>query len=860
MATVQADLVLNIDEALSQIEVLGELITDVTTGVTVEIEVEADTAEAQSEIEGLEAEPVEVPVEADVSEAEGEIDSLDADTVVVPVEADVSSAEADIASLDGETVEVTVEADTAGAEQALDSLAQSASEVGDAAAGGAGGLTGLNDTMGATSIQGVAAAGGIGALAAGVSSAVLAFADADAKTAVLTQAIENLGAGSGVTVEGVQALATQLQQTAGVSDEATQAAATLIARFGTLNNRAGEGNDIFDRTLIVGADIARLFGTDITSAANTLGRALADPERGMSRLERQIGPLDEGLKAQIITMQQSGDVLGAQALLLDAVTAKVQGTATAYGESLAGKIDIATEAIGEAAEAIGGALAPAIEGALDDTVQFAESLQNLIGAFDGLLGSLGPVGGALGAVWDAISAVVNPIGNVINGLSDLETRVFGADKAIGAFNQTGKNLPETLSPIDAAIATTATAIDTIETATTEAEQAFDAMVEAFLSGAPDLSSAISDVEGNLNSFGQTIDDSTDAQLVLDNLDRSIEAFRDFTANLETIGRTSTDVRNVLAQINPEIAGGLAEALANGNPALVRQFERRIRQIEDFGGDAVDLFSGQAVDSADAWEDGLRPLPEVTRSLTQRSIRAVEAQRNSARNAGRDVGDNMTTGVERGVDGMSPAARRGVNDASDAARAARNTAASGGRSVGNALVEGMAAGIASSIPAVTSAARAAVAAAVQAAQNEAGISSPSKVFMDMGEEMVEGMAIGLMDVNPVVAAAAFLADAAISEISQKKTEWDAAIFGPSGVDQATADKATWLAAADPSFSAIYSPAPADDGGQRDGQAVYNFTLNIDAANQDPVAVGDAVVSAVESSLFRASVVGARRRRG
>lgn len=814
MAQVSADLVLNIDEALAAIEALGELITDVTTGVTVEIEVEADTAEAQSEIEGLEAEPVEVPVEADVSEAEGEIDSLDADTVVVPVEADVSSAEADIGSLDGETVEITVEADTAAAQESLDGLAQSASEVGDAAAGagGAGGLGGLNNTMGATSIQGAAAAAGIGALATGVTASVLAFADADAKAAVLTQAIGNLGAGSGVTVEGVQALATQLQQTAGVSDEATQAAATLIARFGTLNNRAGEGNDIFDRTLLIGADLATLMGTDITSAANTLGRALADPERGMSRLERQIGPLDEGLKNQIITMQQSGDVLGAQRLLLDAVADAVEGTAAAYGESLAGKIDIATEAIGEAAEAIGGALAPAIEGALDDTVQFAESLQNLIGAFDGLLGSLGPVGGALGAVWDAISAVVNPIGNVVNGLSDLENRVFGADKAIGAFSETGKNLPETLSPVDAALATVATAIDTVETATTEAEQAWETFSNALVANTPDISSAIQTVEGNLNTFGQTIDDSTDAQLVIDNLGQMVDAFNDFADNIATIRGVSDEVAQALAPLGPEIAGQFVQALANGRPGLIRQLEGMLGEAEAAGLNLVDVFGGAATDSSRAVEQGLRNLPSVTRSITERSIRAVEAQRTSARNAGRDVGDNMTTGVERGVDGMSPAARRGVNDASNAARAARNTAASGGRSVGNALVEGMAEGIASSIPAVTSAARAAVAAAVQAAQNEAGISSPSKVFMEMGLQMGEGMAIGLGDSAAVVAAAEALTAAAA--------------YGASST-------------------------------------VYDSTVqvSVDARGaSDPQAVGDAVAGAVEASLFRASVVGARRRRG
>lgn len=888
MAQVSADLVLNIDEALSQIEALGDLISDVTSNVVVdvgvdtteaeagieslddqpvEVPVDADVSAAEGEIGDLDSETVEVPVEADTSEAEAEISGLDADTVVVPVEADVSDAEGEIASLDGESVEVTVSADTAQASDAIGQLSEQTESLGGAGSSAALGLGGLNTAMENASIQSAAAGAGIAAIATGLTASVTAFAEADGALAITTQAIENLGASSGVTIEGVQALATNLLETAGISDEATLAAAGLIARFGTLNNRVGEGNDIFDRTLILGADLATLMGTDITSAANLLGRALADPEAGMSRLQRVIGPLDQSIQDNIISLQQSGDLLGAQRLLLDAVADSVEGTAAAYGESLAGQLDITRESLGELAEAIGGLLAPAISDLAADASELTTNISDLIGVFQGWGDSVGGVVDALGPVGDFLSTIVgtaadllSPIQSGIEAFNGLAREVTGADKAFAGFDLSAKTATDELPVVDAAVQATADAIDVIETATTDAEAAFDAMVDAFLSGGPDLSSAISAVEGNLNDFGETIDDATDARLVLDNLDQSIEAFRDFADNLETIGQTSTEVRDVLAVINPEIAGGLAEALASGNPALIRQFETRIRQIRRFGGDAVELFGGQATDSAEAWEDGLRPLPNVTRSLTERSIRAVEAQRNNARGAGRTVGDNMTDGVERGVDGMSPAARRGVNEASNAARAARNTAASGGRSVGNALTEGMAEGIVARIPAVTAAARNAVAAAVQAAQNEAGISSPSKVFMAMGEEMVEGMALGLMDVDPVVAAAAYLADAAISEISQKKNEWDAAILGPSGVLPEEAAKATWLANADPSFSAIYMPAPADDGGQRDGTPVYNFTLNIDAANQDPVAVGDAVVSAVEASLFRASVVGARRRRG
>lgn len=867
MATVQADLVLNIDEALSQIEALGDLITDVTSNVVVDVGV--DTSEAEAGIEGLAAETVEVPVDADVDSAQSEIDSLEGEPVDVPVTADVSDAEAEIATLDGETVEIGVTVDTGDAEAQLQGVTSQVEELGGQSGVASQGVEGLEGALGAASVSGASAALGYAAVGTALVGVVSAAAEASGVLAVATTTIENMGSQSGVTVEGVQALATNLQQTAGFSDEATIAAAGLIARYGELNNEVGEGNDIFDRTLTVGADLARVLGTDITSAADLLGKAVANPEAGIGRLARQFPVLRGEVGETIVSLQQSGDLLGAQRLLLDTVSESVEGAAAAYGDSLAGQLDIAKESMGELAESAGGVLAPAVTGLAADLTELFSTGSGAVTWANETIESASGISDAMGTLGDVAEFAftnLNPIGLASN-FRDLAAAVTSTESAaipLGViFGRIGIDVAELRRQklaLQAEEPANAEATAAATEALAEQERAFQQLVDGYLAGAPDISSAISEVEGNLNDFGQTIDSATDARRVLDNLDQSIRAFRDFAANLETIGQTSTEVRDVLAVINPEIAGGLAQALADGNPALIRQFRDRIREIERFGGDAVELFGGQATDSADAWEDGLRPLPEVTRSLTQRSIRAVEAQRSSARNAGRDVGDNMTTGVERGVDGMSPAARRGVNDASDAARAARNTAASGGRSVGNALVEGMAAGIASSIPAVTSAARAAVAAAVQAAQNEAGISSPSKVFMEMGEEMVEGMAIGLMDVNPVVAAAAFLADAAISEISQKKTEWDAAIFGPSGVDQATADKATWLAAADPSFSAIYSPAPADDGGQRDGQPVYNFTLNIDAANQDPVAVGDAVVSAVESSLFRASVVGARRRRG
>ena len=287
------------------------------------VDVGVDTSEAEAGIEGLAAETVEVPVDADVDSAQSEIDSLEGEPVDVPVTADVSDAEAEIATLDGETVEIGVTVDTGDAEAQLQGVTSQVEELGGQSGVASQGVEGLEGALGAASVSGASAALGYAAVGTALVGVVSAAAEASGVLAVATTTIENMGSQSGVTVEGVQALATNLQQTAGFSDEATIAAAGLIARYGELNNEVGEGNDIFDRTLTVGADLARVLGTDITSAADLLGKAVANPEAGIGRLARQFPVLRGEVGETIVSLQQSGDLLGAQRLLLDTVSESV---------------------------------------------------------------------------------------------------------------------------------------------------------------------------------------------------------------------------------------------------------------------------------------------------------------------------------------------------------------------------------------------------------------------------------------------------------------------------------------------------------------------------------------------------------
>ena len=818
MAQVSADLVLNIDEALAAIEALGDLISDVTSNVVVDVGV--DTSEAEAGIEGLAAETVEVPVDADVDSAQSEIDSLEGEPVDVPVTADVSDAEGEIASLDGETVEIGVTVDTGDAEAQLQGVTSQVEELGGQSGVASQGVEGLEGALGAASVSGASAALGYAAIGTALVGVVSAAAEADGVLAVTTQTIENMGAGTGVTIEGVQELATNLLETAGVSDEATIAAAGLLARYQTLNNAVGEGNDIFDRTLLLGADVARILGTDITGAADLLGKAIANPEVGVGRLARRFPQLTEAVQGNIIALQQSGDLLGAQRLLLDTLEGSVEGVAEAYGDSLAGQLDIAKESMGELAESAGGVLAPAVTDLAADLTELFSTGSGAVTWANETIESASGISDAMGTLGDVAEFAftnLNPIGLASNfrdlaaAVTSTETAAIPLGVLFGRIGIDVEELRRQKLALQAEEPANAEATAAATEALAEQERAFQQLVDGYVAGAPDISSAISEVEGNLNSFGQTIDSATDARLVLDNLDQSIAAFRNFSDNLETIGQTSTEVRDVLAVINPEIAGGLAQALASGNPALIRQFQERIREIERFGGDAVELFGGNARDSVDAYERPLRNLSPITRRETRGAISALQAERNAALNAGRDIGDNMARGTERGATGMRPGARGGANSAIEGVKELTQTAFGGGSRVGAALSAGIASGVRDGSSAVTSAAVSVVNAAIAAANATAQINSPSRVFEEIGLQMGAGMALGLSDSAAVVAAAEALTAAAA--------------YGASST-------------------------------------VYDSTIqvSVDARGaSDPQAVGDAVAGAVEASLFRASVVGNRRRR-
>ncbi len=378
MAEVQADLVLNVDQALSQVDELAAAVNEATANVV--LEVSADTSEASADIDSVEGEPV-----------------------LVDVSADVETAQADIESLDAEPIDVEVSADTSQAESELGGLTESLGEVSEAQGGVTQGGIGLTSTLTEGGTAGLAAATGYGAAAAGLFSLAESAGEAQQVAAITDQLIQNQGDSATVTGEHIRDLATDILQYAGFSDEAVASGANFLLQLGNIQNVAGEGNDVLDRTLKLTADFATLTNTDFVAAATALGRAVSNPEQGLARLERRLGRLPEAVRENIISLAEQGDELGSQTALLDAFEGKLEGVAETAGDTFAGKLRILKEELGELGESVGGVLVPALENAIGPAT-------SLIGVVDDLGGALGRIPGVGGAGGIDLGDVFSPIG------------------------------------------------------------------------------------------------------------------------------------------------------------------------------------------------------------------------------------------------------------------------------------------------------------------------------------------------------------------------------------------------------------------------------------------------------------------
>jgi hypothetical protein len=253
-----------------------------------------------------------------------------------------------VASVDG--IQETVTKEMGGAASAAE---KAGSDTGKRFGGGFG-------SAAKSAIGVMAGAAVIGTASAWASSTMKDLQEVERLAAQTSSVLSSTGGVAGVTAEGVSALADSLEKTTATEAEATTEGINFLLTFKDIKNTAGEGNDVFDQTTRAMVDMARATGGDMQGAALQLGKALNDPIKGVGALSKVGVGFTDQQKEQIKTMQESGDIMGAQKIILGELNSQFGGSGAAYAETTAGKMKILENSFGNLSETVMSSLMPAL--------------------------------------------------------------------------------------------------------------------------------------------------------------------------------------------------------------------------------------------------------------------------------------------------------------------------------------------------------------------------------------------------------------------------------------------------------------------------------------------------------------------
>lgn len=257
--------------------------------------------------------------------------------------------------------------------------------------------------------------------------AIASLARIEKINAQTASALESTGGAANITAGELESLAGSIELKTSVEAESVQEGENLLLTFTNLRNEAGEGNDIFNQATEIMTDMSVALGTDAKSSAIQLGKALNDPIKGISALQRVGVTFTEEQKAQITAMAESGDMMGAQKLILAELNKEFGGSAAALGGTLQGQWTQLGHQIGTFTETVMSGAMPALgfltrglvwltqklngmSPATQTAIAIGAGLVALFTTLGGaallLVGFLGPVVIAAGGLSAAFAAVV----------------------------------------------------------------------------------------------------------------------------------------------------------------------------------------------------------------------------------------------------------------------------------------------------------------------------------------------------------------------------------------------------------------------------------------------------------------------
>lgn len=225
-----------------------------------------------------------------------------------------------------------------------------------------------------------AVSAGVGALAGAFRGGEASLQELEAVGLRTNAVIQSTGGVAGITAEQVRKLAEQYENLSTNDDKAIQNTENLLLTFTSIRKEAFEPAllAILDMNAALGGGDEGLQGTAIA-----VGKALQDPIRGIVALRRQGVNFSEDQQKVIKSLVETGDLFGAQQLILKELNTEFGGQAGAFGTGRAADVRRLQDAVEDFQRAFATGLAPAVDAARSGLTtllrdpQIVQGIQNL---------------------------------------------------------------------------------------------------------------------------------------------------------------------------------------------------------------------------------------------------------------------------------------------------------------------------------------------------------------------------------------------------------------------------------------------------------------------------------------------------
>lgn len=156
---------------------------------------------------------------------------------------------------------------------------------------------------------------------------------AEKEQAQLAAVLRSTGAAAGFNRDQLNDMADAMEKATTFSGgDINQAQTALLAFTGVVGNQ-------FTRALQAAADMAARTGMTVQQAAETIGRALDVPSKGLTSLSKQGFRFTEEQKKLAEAFESTGDVASAQGIILDSLEESYSGAAAAARDTFGGAVE-----------------------------------------------------------------------------------------------------------------------------------------------------------------------------------------------------------------------------------------------------------------------------------------------------------------------------------------------------------------------------------------------------------------------------------------------------------------------------------------------------------------------------------------